>query len=330
MKNPYEVLSVASDASDEDIKKAFKKLAVEWHPDKHEGDEERFKEINTAYQAVNTAEKRHVHQQKNVWEGNLAGFEEVLKRRGFGFNPFAARKQRQQQVLPRAFVPISLEQAHSGCSKHITIEEASPCSECKGLGRDTDGSTCETCKGCGNEVTSVGSTFRMVTTCETCNGTGLKPGPICAACGGRGRKINARTLSVEVPAGAEDGMLIPVDGVVVVIRHAVHREFHKLTDIDIASGVEIDAFDAMLGVKTTVRTLAGEMKVKIPPGTQPGTRLNIAGAGLNHRSGRKGNHIVQIGICIPKLTPAQCVEIEAIRDIMTGEKDNKHEEETKK
>ena len=334
MKDPYEVLGVASDASDEDVKKAFKKLAVEYHPDKHKGDasaEERFKEINEAHQAVDTAEKRRARQQKGVWEGNLAGFEEVLKRGGFGFNPFAAHEQRQQ-VLPRAIVPISLEEAYSGCSKRITIEEASPCPECKGLGRETDGSTCETCKGCGNQVTSVGSTFstfRMVTTCGTCGGSGLKPGPVCAPCGGRGSKIGRRTLSVEIPAGAEDGMLIPTGGVAVIIRHAPHREFHKLTDRDIATGVEIDVFDAMLGTKTSVQTLAGEMKVKIAPGTQPGTRLKIAGAGLNHRSGRKGDHIVQIGVRIPKLTLEQQVEMKAIRNRMTGEKDDRHEE-TKK
>jgi molecular chaperone DnaJ len=336
MKDPYEVLGVASDASDEDIKKAFKKLAVEWHPDKHKGDEsaeERFKEINAAYQAVSTPEKRREYQQQGFWsrmtEEGLADFAEKMGGfGGFGFNPF--RSRRRERPLPKAVVPIVLEEAHLGCSKRVTIEEASPCPGCKGFGRETDGSHCETCSGSGHEVTQAGPGFQFVTTCGACRGTGAKLGPPCAACGGRGQKVNVRTLSVEVPAGAEDGMLIPAEGVVVIIRHAPHREFRKLTDTDIASGVEIDMFDAVLGTTAAVRTLAGEMKVKVAPGTQPGTRLRIAGAGLNHRNGRKGDHIVQIGVRIPELTPEQRAEMEAVRGRMTGEKDDSNETKEEK
>jgi len=332
MKDPYEVLGVASDASDEEIKKAFKKLAVEWHPDRHEGDpaaEERFKEINAAYQEISTADKRRARSQRGFWsridEEDLAEFASKMGfGGGFGFNPF--RAPRRQASIPRVMLGISLEDAHGGGSKRVTIEEAQPCQDCRGLGMETDGSACEACGGTGQQALSPSPAFRMFSTCGPCRGTGLKPGSQCAACGGRGRKIRVRTLSVEVPPGAEDGLLIPSEGVIVVVRHARHPKFVKLTDVDIGSGVEIDAFEAMLGTKTAVRTLAGEMTVKIAPGTQPGSRLRIAGAGLFHRSGRRGDHIVKVDVRIPEIAPDRRRDVEVLRDRLAREKDDGNEE----
>lgn len=337
MKDPYEVLGVARDASDEDIKKAFKNLAKEWHPDKHKGDaaaEERFKEINAAYQAVGTADKRRRHQQAQqggFWERmdeeDLAEFAEKMGFGGFGFNPFRPPSRQQQRAIPRVNLPISLEEAHAGCGKRVTVEEASPCDGCRGLGMESDGSACASCEGSGHQVTQAGPMLQMVATCQACRGTGLKPGPPCAACGGRGKKISTRTLSVDVPAGAEDGMLIPSDGVVVVVRHLRHPVFAKLTQIDTGSSIEVDAFDAMLGTKAAVRTLAGEMTVKIAPGTQPGTKLRLAGAGLYHRSGRRGHHVVQVNIRIPDLSPEQRKRVGAFRERLARGKDDRNEED---
>jgi molecular chaperone DnaJ len=335
--DPYEVLGVASDASDEDIKKAFKRLAMEWHPDRHPEDpsaEERFKEINAAYQAVGTADKRRQwqqrrHQQDGFWarmdEEEMAEFAAKMGFGGFGFNPFQAPAGKQR-TAPRAELPISLEEAHAGCSKRVTVEEVFPCDACRGAGATTDGTACATCGGKGRQEARIGLMLRMVSECPACRGTGLKAGPPCAACGGRGRKTSVRTLSVEVPAGAEDGMAISSDGMMVVVRHLHHPMFVKLTPVDIGSRIEVDAFDAMLGSTAVVRTLAGEMTVRIPPGTQPGTQFRLAGAGLYHRSGRRGHHVVRVDVRIPDIAPALRDEIGVLRERLRRGKDEGNEE----
>lgn len=327
MKDPYEILGVERGVSDEDLKKAYRKLALEWHPDRHSGDaqaEERFKEINAAYQAIGTPEARRRQQQGPV-PGNI-DIEDLMSQMGFGrfgFNPF--RRQRRSPAAPRIRLPITLEEAHSGCGKRITIRREDPCAACGGRGR-TGSSACEQCSGSGQVEVSISPVMRMVTTCQACSGSGLG-GPACAACGGRGRIIQDRTVSVEVPRGAEAGMMLPSDGVIVTIDHQAHASYRKLTDTDILSEVRIDALDAMLGTQISVRTLAGEMKMKVPAGIQPGARLRIAEAGLYHRSGHKGDHIVQVGITVPELTADQKHALEQLRADRTREKDDGYEAE---
>lgn len=326
MKDPYEILGVDHDASDEDIKKAYRKLALEWHPDRHNGDvqaEERFKEINAAYQAIGTPEAR---QQQGPGAANI-DIEDLMAQMGFGrfgFNPF--RRQRRTPTTPRIRLPISLEEAHKGCSKRVTVRREDPCAACGGRGR-TGGTACEQCSGSGQVDVGISAVMRMVSTCQACSGSGLG-GPPCENCSGRGRTVQDRTISVEIPKGAEAGMMLPSDGVMVTIDHLPHARYRKLTDTDVMSQAQIDALDAMLGTQISVRTLAGEMKMKVPAGIQPGARLRIAGAGLYHRSGRKGDHIVQIGITVPELTTEQKRALEQLRaDRVTREKDDGYEAE---
>jgi molecular chaperone DnaJ len=121
--------------------------------------------------------------------------------------------------------------------------------------------------------------------------------------------------------------MLPSDGVLVVIQHKPHDTYKKLTRTDIMSTIRVDALDAMLGTQVSVRTLAGEMKMKVPAGTQPGTRLRIANAGLNSRDGRKGDHIVLVEISIPRLTTEQQRVIREMRVAPAREKDDGYENE---
>lgn len=323
MKDPYEILGVERGASDDDIKKAYRGLALEWHPDRHNGDadaEERFKEINAAYQAIGTADARSKWEQQGM---PMPDIEDLMSQMGFGrfgFNPFHPRAR---QGTPKIYLPISLEEAHAGCSKRVTIRKESPCGTCRGRGRTGD-QACGKCSGSGQVDVGISPVMRMITTCQDCAGTGAA-GPPCEACKGRGREAESRTVSVEVPKGAEAGMLLAANGVLVVIQHKPHPAYTKLTSRDILSTVRVDVLDALLGTQLLVRTLAGEMRMKVPAGIQPGTRLRIAGAGLYHRSGRKGDHIVQVDMTMPELTAEQKRVLEQLRADRAREKDDGYE-----
>jgi len=330
MRNPYEVLGIEQDISDEDIKKAYRKLALEWHPDRHAGDkdaEEKFKEINAAYQVLSDASKRAQFDRASSGMGDLGGvsIEDLMSNiPGFAEMFGAARGGfRRADAPPKAAVKISLEEAYSGCEKQAVHMERQRCSPCQGAGWEILPGNCETCGGTGQMRAGNTGAISFFIPCKPCRGHGRPIGSRCASCAGRGFSVSHRNVTVDFPPGTANGDVFLVGGLFVTAIHIPHQRY--MTDprsLNVLSQAEISIFDAMLGTKVEVPTLAGNMSVTVDPGTQPGTRLRIRNAGMKDRQGRKGSHIVEISARIPSLSQEHQEELRRLRDAIEGGSQN--------
>lgn len=337
----YEVLGVSRNASQDEIKQAFRRLARKYHPDvSQEPDaEERFKEINEAYGVLSDPEKRARYDRfGHSGLGDSAGgfrdytvdfsdlFEELFGAFGFGGMGGGARRTR----MPRRgrdlqmAVSLTFEEAVFGTQKEITFEREETCSRCNGDGAEPGHppATCQTCGGRG-AVRQVRNTIfgQMVqeTTCPSCNGTGRVVTHRCSTCGGSGLERRKVTKKVSIPAGVSDGMQIRLPGegepglyggpnghLYLVVQVQPHEYFRRRED-DILLELNINVAQAALGADVEVPTLDGPESLRIPPGTQPGKVLTLRGKGVpNVRSGRRGDQHVIINVEIPRhLTPEQ-------------------------
>lgn len=338
----YEILDIPKSASADEIKKAFRRLAVKYHPDKG-GDEAKFKEINEAYEVLKDQQKRQRYDQfghagvggasgggagGNPFEGfnsqninfeDLGGFGDL-----FG-NMFGGRGQqrpnRGQDVATE--VTIAFEDAVFGVEKQLSLALEDTCSHCKGNGAEPGHSlkTCPTCHGSGqiNRVmNTIFGQIQQATTCDTCHGRGKTPEKSCSVCHGKGIERRNQTIKLKIPAGIDDGAAIRLSGrgqavqggekgdLYVNIRVKPHKDFTREGEL-ILSEETIDIVTAALGGTLDVKTVDGELTIKIPAGTQGGTDFRLAGHGVPHlRTGTRGAQIVTVKVATPtKLTKKQ-------------------------
>ena len=342
----YDLLGVHRGASDEDIKKAFRKLAMEYHPDrnKRDGAAEKFKEINEAYQVLSDSQKRSAYDRYGhagvSGNGGARGFEGFDNFAGFGdiFDTFFGGGTRTRPNAPRRgadlkyALTIDLEDTAFGVEKEISLERIETCSGCHGS-RSAPGSSpsiCPNCNGSG-EVRraheSVFGHFVQVVPCSVCRGEGRSITDPCDTCRGSGRERRSRTLEVAIPAGVEDGLQIRLRGegeaghnggspgdLYVLLRVRRHEVFDREGN-DILYTLPLNMAQAALGAKMTVPTITGEeADLEIPAGTQTRALFRLKNLGIPYiRSSRKGDLIVTVDVKTPKkLTEEQRVLFEEL------------------
>ena len=325
----YEVLGVAREASETEIKKAFRGLARELHPDVNGHDPEaeaKFKEAAEAYEVLSDAERRRTYDaygHEGLRSGGFdpgAGFGSIddifqafFGGGGFGFG--GRRAAAGGDIA--AEVEIELAEVASGVRREIAYDVVGACEHCHGNGAEpgTPISTCERCGGAGELRAVTRTPFgQMVrsTPCDVCGGAGKVPEAPCETCGGAGRTRQGRTSAIEVPAGIEDGQRLRIAGaghagepgappgdLYVEVRVAEDERFER-DGTDLISIVSIAATEAMLGTTVTVPTLEGEEEIEVAPGTQPGHQHVLRGAGLPRLDGRRrGNQRVVLNVVVP-------------------------------
>jgi molecular chaperone DnaJ len=327
----YEILGVPRNASTEDIKVAFRKLARQYHPDvsKEPDAEERFKEINEAYGVLSDPQKRARYDQfGRAGLGDIGGmpdyasmdfsdiFEEILGGFGFGSVGGRARRPRRGRDL-QVRVDLTFEEAIFGVEKTVEVTRNVVCGTCRGSGAEpgTSPQRCSTCNGRG-EVRQVRQTIfgSMMQSgpCPTCGGRGEVINTPCRTCRGSGLERKTVRKIVPIPAGVDDGTQVRLAGegepgmlggpqgnlylLLVVQRH----KFFKRRNTDILLNLDINVAQAALGAEIEVPTVDGTEKLKVPPGTQPGKVFTLRGRGVPHlRKSGRGDQLVIINVDIP-------------------------------
>lgn len=337
----YEVLGIGKDASADEIKKAFRRAAIQHHPDKEGGDEAKFKEVNEAYEVLKDPSKRQRYDQfghagvgsSAASDGNPFGGQQNVN---FDFgdlglgdifeNFFGGGRARQQQRRGRdieAKIEISFEDAVFGTEVPLSMSIDDVCSHCKGTTAEPghDLKTCPTCQGSGQTVTVARTIFgdiQQAVVCRECKGTGKVPEKVCTVCHGKGTERRTQKLTMKVPAGIDDGAVIRLrehgeattrgakGDLYVNVRVKPHKKFTREGDL-ILSEEHIPMVDAALGTEIDVETVDGEIRMKVPAGTQSGTDFKLSNHGVPHlRGGTRGSHIVTVIVDTPtKLTKHQ-------------------------
>lgn len=329
-KDLYGILGINRDASEEDIKKAFRQMARKYHPDnKDTGNEELFKEINQAYEILSNPQKRALYDQLGVigTEGLAGGYESF----DFGFgdlsdivSQFFGGPRAHRRTGPergndlRYELEIDFLEAINGCTKEVVVNALDDCSTCKGIGAKpgTKLKICRSCNGLG-EVRRVTESFfgqiAQITTCPSCNGTGKVIEQICNECAGKGTKIVKRKIEVKVPCGIDDGARLrwsqkgdsgkrggPPGDLYVIIKVREHEVF-KRDGLDIVIKQKISFSQAALGASITAPTTEGEKPLTIPAGIQSGTVLKMPGLGVPKvgNQARRGDELVVIVVETP-------------------------------
>ena len=328
----YEVLGVPRSASPEALKSAFRKLAMQYHPDRNPDPEagEQFKRINEAYEVLADPDRRSRYDQFGHAGAEAGGAQGFAGFSGFGdifdafFGNMGRRQGAQRGADLRTAMALDFEQAVFGVEQEIAIQRTELCETCRGSGAapGTQAETCEACKGTGQIRRSQSSLFGQfvnVVTCDRCRGAGqIIPKP-CTECRGAGQERHARTLLVRVPAGVDDGSQIRLVGegeagtmgggpgnVYITIQVRPHKLFRR-QGADIIAELPINVVQASLGVELTVPLIDGETKVKIPAGTQSGHVIRLRGKGVPHlRGSGRGDHIIIVYTVTPtELTDRQ-------------------------
>jgi len=330
----YEVLGVARSASPEEIKKAYRRHALKYHPDRNQGTAEAealFKEGAEAYEVLSDPAKRQRYDQFGHQGLSGAGLHD-FSHMGTDdiFSMFTdifgggARRRRSRGADLQTEVLITLVEVATGTDRTIEFTRKDYCNLCGGTGSapGADRQTCTTCGGYGRveQAGGLGALFgRVVTTCPTCSGRGSSITDPCKKCRGSGAVATDRLVTVQIPAGIHDGQAIRVRGegepgengsgrgdLHCYVRVAQHVFFERHNN-EIVCGMPISFTQASLGAVVEVPTLDGKAELKIPPGTQHGQLFRLRGLGLpDMRSGRRGDELVQVRIEIPrKLTKKQ-------------------------
>ncbi len=336
----YEVLGVSKGASEDELKKAYRKLAKENHPDLHPGDKEceaRFKEINEAYEVLSDSDKRAKYDQfghaafdpnQGFGGGGFSGFEDFG---GFGDifgdifggfggfggggrNPNAPRKGDNL----RATVNIKFEEAAFGVKKEVFVAKVEQCPDCKGTGcaEGTTAEVCPDCKGTGSVKTTQRTPFGMVQStgqCPKCKGRGKIIHTPCKSCRGIGSVRRQHKVTVSVPAGIDDGQTIslrgqgnaginggPAGDLLITVLVQPHARFER-DGASILLEQEVSFAQAALGSEIEVPTLDGKVKLNIPEGTQPGSVFRLKGKGVPYlRANGRGDQFVTVKVAVPK------------------------------
>ena len=346
----YEVLQVSKTASEAEIKKAYRKMAMKYHPDRNPDDpeaEERFKEVNEAYDVLSDPQKRSAYDQfghagvdgsAGAGGGGFGGFGDFSDIFGdiFGGGGFHRGPQPGNDLQYE--LSITLEEAVKGTTVEIRIPTKEVCEACQGTGAEP-GSAVETCPTCGGQgqVRIQQGFFAVAQTCPTCHGTGKQIKQKCKKCYGEGYVHDHKTLSVNIPAGVDTGDRIRLAGegeagepgaphgdLYVRIRVKPHEIFQRDGNT-LYCELPISFTKVALGGTIEVPTLDGRAELKIPAGTQSGQRFKLAGKGVKSvRSSRVGDLIVQVNVETPvKLTSEQKALLQQLEESMEG-KSHKH------
>lgn len=324
-KDYYKILGVDRNASDEEIKRAYRRLARKYHPDLNPGNkeaEEKFKEINEAYSVLGDPEKRKQYDRGETFtfEGfdfSRPDFADIFDF-GFGdiFSDFFGRRRpspsRGSDILTKT--EISLEEAYSGVTKPVTLTRHVNCSRCGGRGAESV-ETCPTCRGSGTVGSSRGF-FSFRQTCPTCRGSGERVSRLCGECRGTGKISVTETINVKIPAGVEDGQKVRVRGMgeageyggpsgdlYIEVSIRPHPLF-KREGRDLYVEVPVTVPEAVLGAKIEVPTLDGVALMNLPAGTQSGQKFKLKGKGMPGPHGGHGDLYAIVKIVIPdRITP---------------------------
>ena len=336
----YEVLGIQKGASDDDIKKAFRKMAKQYHPDLHPGDkaaEAKFKEVNEAYEVLSDAEKKarydqfgHAGVDPNFGAGGYPGG-------GFGFNDMdidlgdifssffgGAGGRRGNANAPRrgtdigVQVIISFEESATGCKQQVRVPITETCPDCGGSGaaKGTSPVTCPICHGSGRQTVQQRTPFGTMqtqTTCSRCRGKGKIIESPCPTCHGSGQVRNTRTVGINIPAGIADGQIVSIRGkgnagvnggpagdLEVQVSVRPHPIFER-DGFDVLCDIPLTFAQAALGAEIQVPTLDGKVPFTVKEGTQPGDTLRLRGKGFPYINGRgRGDQIVRVTIEVPK------------------------------
>ena len=336
-KDLYGVLGVDKSASEKEIKSAFRKLAIKYHPDKNQGDkkaEEKFKEINEAYQVLSNPEKKEHYDRFGTTDFNNSG----QGSGGFDYSDFGdfgdifdsffggGFSSQQRRTGPRRGadleqnINLTFEEAVFGAEKEITITRVEDCNVCDGSGAKpgTSVKTCSTCHGSGTinvQRQTLFGNMMQETTCNVCGGKGQIIEEPCDNCRGKGQVRRKRTIDVNIPAGVDNGNVMPLRGqgdkghkggpsgdLHLIINVKPHKAFvRKGSDIYVDKHINIA--DAALGKEIIVPTIDGDVSYKVPSGTQSGTLFRLKNKGVvnvNSRSKQRGNQYVNVVVDIPK------------------------------
>ncbi len=335
--DPYKILGVERNASPEEIKKAFRKHAHQHHPDKEGGDEQKFKEVNAAYQILSDPEKRQQYDQfgqtfdgqgpqGNPFAGGFGGFHGA----GFDFSNFgdlgdimgeffgggggrAQRSSRGNDI--QIDLQLSFEEMVRGVAREVTLRKLDACVDCKGTGaKNGSVKSCKTCGGQGAvrmmQRTVFGNVQRTVA-CDACHGRGQVPEKECATCQGTGAVKRESTIKITLPPGMEDGEMVRVRGKGeaaayggvpgdLYARLLIKKDHRFVRDgRDLKSIVDIGFSQAALGALVDIETIDGTERVDVPAGTQSGEEIRIKGKGIGDDR-RRGDHIVTIRVMTPR------------------------------
>ena len=351
----YEVLGVSKTATDDEIKKAYRSLAKKYHPDicKEPGAEEKFKEVNEAYETLSDPQKRQMYDQYG-FDGPQANFGGAG---GAGFGGFedlgdifasffggGARSQRTRGGVKRGddierLMDLQFEEAVLGCKKTINVDVAEPCTACGGSGAfsKSDIQTCSKCQGSGYVTIEQRTIFGMTrsqTVCPKCGGRGQEIKKKCEKCNGKGSVTKNKNIEVTIPAGVDTGLQIRLEGkggagelggeagdLYIRFRVKPHKVFKRDGDTIILEA-PLSFSDAVLGTSLAVPTIYGDVSLKIPAGTQSGTKFRLREKGVaNVRTKRKGDQIVIVNLVTPtNPTPEEKKMFEQLKNIEVKEK----------
>jgi len=349
-KDLYEILGVSPEASAEEIKRAYRRLARKYHPDLNPGDKEaaeRFKEINEAYEILSDPQKRaeydRLRQAAQAYRFTTPGGESAYD---FGLfmerDPFRSFAdlfadlfgwEMEEATEPGADVlyrvEVDLADLISGRPLTLEIPLEEPCPACHGGGYDlSSAERCAACGGRGRRETRRGP-VRIIEVCPACGGLGSRYTRSCPTCGGRGTVVRREKVSVTLPPGADDGVRVRIPGKGRPGRHGgppgdLYLEIRVRPDprferkgYDLYLKHPVDLFTAVLGGEVVVPTLTGKVKLRIPPGTQGGQKFRLRGQGLPRPDGSRGDLYVEVQISVPtRLTPEARRKFEELRALL--------------
>lgn len=336
MKDYYTVLGISRNASQEDIKKAYRRLAHQYHPDKTGGNEEKFKEVNEAYQVLGNEQKRAQYDRFGSsgfsgGTGNGQGFEWDFSNFAQGFEGvdlgdvfgdifgFGTQGSGRQTLRGRDIaidIELSFAESVFGVDRNVLLRKMVMCATCKATGREsgTSSKPCTNCNGSGSiheTRRSFFGSFTKLRACATCHGTGKVPETPCHACRGEGILQASEEIAVSIPPGINDGEMIKLVGkgeaitggfpgdLYVKIHVLGHKNFIR-TGFDIATSLSVSVTDALLGTEKKMETLEGVIWIQIPAGTESGSILRIRGKGIPRARGGRGDLLIKVLVKPPR------------------------------
>ena len=322
----YEILNVARDASAGDIKSAYRKLAMKFHPDRNPGDkeaEDKFKEASAAYEILSDNDKRARYDRFGHQGVEGQGFQDVndvfssfgsIFEEFFGMGGGARRSGPRRGADLRFDMAIEFEEAVFGVEREIEFERATKCDPCSGTGAK-DGSGRNTCKTCGGvgQVRRQQGFFAIQTACPACQGEGSTIDKPCPTCRGQGAVSKKRKINVKVPKGVDSGVRLRITGEgepgplggqsgdLYVVLHVKESDIYTRDGLDVIMDRPLGIAQAALGCKIIVKSLDGEIEVEVPAGSQYGDRITVPGRGVPHLKGvGRGDLHVELRVVVPK------------------------------